>query len=479
MSYRPRFRRRVRRTASASAAPPTAPATLGVLLAAALGPAGPVAAGEPLFVLTGTDGAQTVAVSGSNLLDLTEDAIEAQDAFATFDGSDFNASLRYAGVDNAVNFSINGDQTAATLRFPGTGFERTFTAADGDDLEDEIREFIETDGGAAFAEFLEDLNRRSVLAVTDGNPFSSTALVTESLFDAYGLNASGGRFGPDRPVGGYGATPRDPGSRDPAPGDDAPYVIDHHPGVGAHGTDAPDNTTRSGRERFWFALNPNYAEIEAGPFDGVSAGIALNSGVWFTDHVALSVGSSLRVNSFEDTESFHSSFNVALPIRPVDTGAFALQVTPFFVTGLGGSVDAAAGGAFFGYGGTLGASLMLGDRVRLDGGVQYVQFEDQDLEFEEFDFDTELDQSTLTAGGRVTLFLDGPDGHWFVDGGVTWVDYLEDAAVGDWLRPEVGVGWRWGVDSRMRFAYRGLIADGPDGEDVEADGITANIVLTF
>lgn len=60
----------------------------------------------------------------------------------------------------------NGAQV--TLRIPSTGFSRVFTGTTASDVEDQIEDFLKSDGAKAFAQFLEEVNGRSPLAVIDG-----------------------------------------------------------------------------------------------------------------------------------------------------------------------------------------------------------------------------------------------------------------------------------------------------------------------
>ncbi len=447
--------------------------TAGLL--AATGFCAPWAAAQDLFSVTATGGGSTVTASDENLLDLLEDAIETQGAFNPLVGSDITAVLRYADVENAIVVTLNAAETQATLSFPGTGFSQVFNGSDADDLENEIERFIEEDGGQAFAEFLADLNQRSLLAVLDGNPFSTTALTNEHLFDLYGLGLSGPRLGAG-PLGGGGGGS---GSEQPL---DAGYVVYDYDGARTE-VDQDTGTYTTNYEQAWFSVTPRISSLDAAGFDGVSASLGLAAGWWFTDWIGISVGGDVSTNDFDGTTTFHSSFHLALPIQPIDTFdeqgfGFALGVTPFVLSGVGGSVEAAAGGAFNGYGGALNATVGLG-HVQFRGAAQIIEFNDQDLDFGDFEFETELNQSAVTVGGNLRVYLDGPNGHWWVDGGLTYVEYLDDAAVSDWLRPEVGVGWRWGGNSRVRVAYRDLIAEADDGRDFDATSITANVVFSY
>src|SRR5688572_17143762 len=98
-------------------------------------------AAEP-FSLTASGGGTTVTATGDNLVDLAGNLIDAEDQFAALENENISGSLRYGGLNDAVLFSRNAAGTSATLTIPSTGFSRTFTAANEDELEDEITDFF-------------------------------------------------------------------------------------------------------------------------------------------------------------------------------------------------------------------------------------------------------------------------------------------------------------------------------------------------
>lgn len=89
-----------------------------------------------------------------------------------------DAALDYAGVANAITFSQTpdlGSGTRATFVIPIIDFTRTFVGASRDEVEDQIEEFLKTEGADVYRRFLEAMNRSSPFAVSDGNPTSTTA----------------------------------------------------------------------------------------------------------------------------------------------------------------------------------------------------------------------------------------------------------------------------------------------------------------
>lgn len=441
---------------------PLAPASITAVL---VGLGCPVhATADDLFSITAVgNGVNTVVATDSNVLDLSESAIETFGDFSSLSGQNVVATLNYAGVADTARFTINAAGTAATLEFPLTGFSRNFAGTDADDLADQIEDFIQEDGADVYAEVLEQINQQSVAAVLDGNPFATTAIGARHTFDLYGLGTSGPQWAnPNR----------------------MSYTFE----------DEYDDGTPS--MVGWYEITPTLGGVEAGPFDGFVGGVDVAGGLFVNEWLGFAAGGTFKYLQVEGTDIGHAVGHFAVPIRliPVsrwggadrdpetDTeisggggNSFGWQLTPFATLGTGGSLDAAAGGSFVGVGVASNVHLGFGDRVILNWGTQIVTYEGVDATYSDFEFETELDQSLASTGLLATVFLDGPDGNVFVDGGVSYFAFLDDAAVDYWVSPEVGVGWRLERDSRLRTSYRPSFGN----NDYEAHSVNFNIVFAF
>lgn len=415
---------------------------------------------DDLFSITAVgNGANTVTVTGSDVLDLAESAIETSNGFTSLSGQNVVSTLNYGGVTNAAQITVNPGGTSATLSFPITGFSRTFNAANTDDLADDIEDFLLEDGSDAYADFLRAIRERSVAAVLDGNPGATTARLARHTFDLYGLGVNGPTW----------ANPN-------------------------HFTYAADEY--SSGNFGWFEISPTYERVEAGSFEGDVAAINAAGGIYFSETLGISAGGSFAYNELEGTDIFHSSFHFALnwavvPLTDWDenpedawTNSIGWQISPFVHSGVGASADAAAGGAFFGAGVASNVHLGFHDKVIINWGTQILFAEGLDLEFEsddddfdddDFEFDTDLSQGIVSTGIVVTTFLDRPDGNLFLDGGLSYFFFTGDAAVDYWISPEVGLGWRFGRDSRLRLTYRPIFGNA----DYEAHTAGINLVFAF
>ncbi|HEX8911484.1 MAG TPA: hypothetical protein VF796_03920 [Humisphaera sp.] len=391
-----------------------------VLAAVAALSAGRAAVAEPFAVNVDVpSGPNALRVSGSSLGDLANNLVKTQGQFSTLGNTPFDASVRYGGLNDAVLYSQNATGTQATVTIPTTGFSRTFTAANQSDLRDQIRDFLRTDGSDEYARFLRSINERTQIGVTDGNPLATTALLSDMAYDEFGLHR--------RPF------------FDPA---DTERVA-----AGLH------------------------VDLKGGVFDtGDSSGsgwfgsATVTSGFRLGDRVGLRLGGLFSYRDLDGGSTYHAGTMVGLPVSiiPMSGGngtgnsGVSWEVTPAFLAGASGSLDQAAGGTFLG--GSVTSSLSLRAAPFTFAVANQVSFlEGYPIDVGDYDFDTDLSQQILKNGIKVSYDL-GPGA--FLDGGVTYTNFLKDAAVSSYWTPTVGVGLRFGPDSGLRVAYEGHFGDG-------------------
>ena len=144
-----------------------------------------------LFTITATSTggapAGTVSVGGKSVVDLVDNLINASGSFSGFGASDYTAGLNYAGVANAITFTNNIAGTSARLRIPSTSFERQFTGGNRQQVEQQIEDFLKSEGSAELAKFMKVMAAQSLVTITDGNPNASTARSASEAFQNYGM----------------------------------------------------------------------------------------------------------------------------------------------------------------------------------------------------------------------------------------------------------------------------------------------------
>ena len=398
-------------------------------LLVALVTSSPLARAAEPFSLTASGGGTTVTATGDNIVGLAGNLIDAEDQFAALENENISGTLRYGGLNNAVLFSRNAAGTNATLTIPSTGFSRTFSAANEDELEDEIRDFFEQEGADAYADFLAEINKQTSLGVNDGNPLATTALLADMSFYRFGF-----------------ITRR--------PGDTSiplPTGLDLRVSGGVSDADAGNDDDEE--------------------LSGSFASLGLGASFRFGDRVALTWANTFRYREVEGAAIYQYGTNLALPIAliPGNEGGLSWRIAPAFVGGFGGSWDLAAGGILVG--GQITNSVSLhGGGWTLTMGNQIGIYEGVPIDVSDFRFETETSQVIVKNGLQIVRDL-GDNA--FIDAGVAYTNLLDDAFVEDYFSPSVGVGVRLG-GSVLRIGYHGDIAD-----VFTSHGANASLVFSY
>jgi len=191
----------------------------------------------------------------------------------------------------------------------------------------------------------------------------------------------------------------------------------------------------------------------------------------FGDRVALTWANGFRYRDVEGASIYNYGTTLALPIAliPGSDGGISWRITPAFVGGFGGSWDMAAGGVLIGGQITNSLSLHAGGWT-ITMGNQLGYFNGLPIEFSDFDFETDVDQTILKNGIQIVRDLGNSA---FVDVGVAYTNLLNDAFVDNYISPGVGVGFRLG-GSVLRIGYHGDFAD-----NFTSHGANASLVFSY
>lgn len=433
-----------------------------------------------------------LSVGASSLPDLVEDLLDRRGQFAIFDGEAFAATLRFAGVDDAIQFTLNADGTRATVQFIGRDEPPlVFDAADGRDVEDQVVDFLKKDGSATVADFLKAINRRSLVGVTDGNPQSTTAQMATYKYNRFGKHQDLTRL--ERRI--MRGEILQPGAA-PTPG--AFAVIG---GRQDQGTQAVGGSTTFEQEedingRMQTEGPPVGAAhvqwFEPGTDRGLRVRFDAQGGISDADglgstFVNLSGSFEYRLNRFvgvaasfpisyydvEGADVFTAGAHLDVPIRLVqqdDGKGFTFQVAPGALIAGSGSYDMISGGLFWGFGATALASYEMDDWL-FSGAVSYTHFESISIKIDEFKFDPDLTQDFVRVGAKATYSL-GDNAYVFA--GLSYSDFLKDAAIDNYFSPTAGFGLRAGGGLNVRLAY-----EGDFGSNYEAHKIQLGVQLPF
>jgi hypothetical protein len=360
------------------------------------------------FSLNATgSGGTNVNVTGSNVINLTDNLINQHPQFTGLAGQSVNASLSYGGVPNAIVFTENPSQTQATLSFPSTGFTQTFNGTSGADLQQQIKDFFKKNGLGAYAQFLGQMDKQSPLAAIDGNPLSSTAFIATDAFNNFGL--------------------------------DAP-IADASGSGGGLKVDGAGGASR------------------AANIDGNFFSLSLDNSVQFTDLVGLATATGFQYTDIGGSAAYTLAEEVGLPLTLVRSNqGLNWQVTPWGFAGISASYDRAAGTLLVGGGGTSSVVYRMGDtQLTLADQISYGT--NVDVTTDGYDFNVPVRQWILKNGGRMRYAPAGQS--LFVDAGITYTQFLRDAAVKTYWTPSAGVGIMFSGKAGLRISYEGDFATG-------------------
>jgi len=339
---------------------------------------------QDLFDVTATGGGITRTVSGSSVVDLISSAVNARDTFSVFEGNAFSANLNYAGVPSAIQFTTNANGTSATLSIPSSNFTRTFNGTSRADTEQQLEDFLKTDASGVITDFYKAINSQSLVAVTDGNPRSATAMAASDTFQLYGVMIA--RTNEERQkqkeaggISGFGAV-------------------------------------------------FSYASFTANGIHGTAYSLPTNIPFRLTQRVGLNLEVPLTYEKVGGAKVYGSGVIGGVPIqirRASTANPWSWQITPFAgVTG-SASKEMAAGGLLSIFG---GASVVSRDlrRVTISMGNMISTHSGIPLSVSDFHFDPGVRQTILKNGGRVDVPLGQ---RWIADGSFVHTNFTHDAAL--------------------------------------------------
>jgi hypothetical protein len=387
-----------------------------VLVCAALFPS--VAGASQLFDVnaqTTSGSPQTLNVGSGNLPNLVKNLITNTDQFESLNNQDVSATLRYAGINNAILITKNSSDTSATVRIPSIGLTRTFNAANADDLKNQIIDYIKKNGASEYGRFLRVVNQNSDVGVTDGNPLATTSMLADHQYFTFGLEP-------------------------------APFPVD-----------APGKLDSAVAPTLRFNFRGGVANTNAG--SGYFLNGAFDVDFRFSNRVGLVFSSPLMYRNFQGANIYETGSQAALPIAILPARgdrSLSWTVTPSGSLGAAGSLELASGGTFAGGGVTSSLSYQL-DTFTFTLADHYSYFHGYPIHFGDYHFNTDLEQQVLKNGLKVTKSFGQT---LYLDGNITYTNFLDHAAIRNYLTPGAGIGVRFGTGAGLRVGYAADLASG-------------------
>ena len=376
----------------------------------------------------------TIQEADHNLIDITTDLILNQGAFSPLFGQDYVATLDYAGAAQAITFDQNAAGTTLTITF-ATGFSIVLNGTDRADLQRQFEDFIKDGGAQEYARLLKLINTISTLGVTDGNPNATTALMHRGSFYRYGFLMPGSSQGRLEKPGLEGWVRQ---QEDAVPGG-------------------------------WvFGYRPHYTHIRADDGRGNMAGFDFTAGTPLNDNAGFSIGLSAHYVNYEGSRVLHATAEVAMPLAlivPTEERPVLWELTPYAQMSVGASADLLNGAILPGVGVVSGFHFESGDWL-ISIANQIGHSDSLEIEFEDGEYDPEISQQLLSNAIRGTAALS--EDSWFFLG-IGHHEFLNKAAVKNWVSPEAGFQWANGLQS-FSLHYRA---------DVDGDYRAHNISIGF
>jgi hypothetical protein len=359
------------------------------------------------FTLDATSAGSTLTASGASLPDLIDNAYNTKNDFASLAGQSFTARLRYGSITDAATFSRNAAGTSATITVPSEHFTKTFTAANSDDLEKQIRDFFVKNSSEIYSKFLRYVNEQSTLGISDGNPLATTALMADTGFYRFGLA--------------------------PSYSDDAVAIA---PGFRVYGSGGFADTREA---------------------DGATASLGFAITLLSTDRIGLITANTFRYRDAGGADVYEGVSTWGLPIQIIEPShptGLSWQITPTFAAGVGGSWDLAAGGVPIGGQITSSLGYRFGGDWTLVMANQWGYYGGLPVHIGDFESETDVDQQIVKNGVEVIKTFDAL----ILEVGVAYTRFLRAAAVRDYVSPSAGVGLRFSDNSGVRLGYQGDFA---------------------
>src|SRR5687768_1670696 len=106
-----------------------------------------------------TDNLPQVVLSSSesNFFDFFDSILNARGPFQALTGRAYNGNMAFLGVQNAIQFDSNTAGTAVNITLAPIGFNRTFTGASRQAVDDAVEDFFKSDGAQVIADFLREI----------------------------------------------------------------------------------------------------------------------------------------------------------------------------------------------------------------------------------------------------------------------------------------------------------------------------------
>lgn len=379
-------------------------------------------ANEPIAIFAASGGMPPIelTVSSQNITSLVEQVTERQNEFIAFAGLDFAASFTYLGVPNTILFDFSANGLSAVVTIPSANFQRTFTALDPEELSELLQDFLKSEGTDELSKLRKFVNTVSPSGISDGNPFSTTALLSANWGETFSTWQS------------------------------------------------------TAEQRGQFQLSYAQASYEAGDFTGSLQRGALNTGYQISDSLGLLMTLPFNYQLIENSELFGVGAGFALPytlVKADQERPYSWIIAPYFGGMFRISEDLASGGAVFDYGLHTRFSYHFSQVLIITTLVQYEDFLGLPLTIEEYELDSDIEQQLLTLGLELDYRLIES---LRLKAHIHSMHYQQAAAVDNWLQSGLKLNYTPFKNQQIGIGYQRI-----EASNFNADNFTANFLIRF
>ena len=362
---------------------------------------------DPFNVVVTSGTLPALSVGYSNFPDLLNDVLNTHGGFAPYANTDFSASVMFLGIPNAVMASSNPTGTQVQLQIPGINFTQLFTGPTRSDVEQQIKDFFLKNGSGIAGNFLSYVARQSAVAVTDGNPSSSTALMANTSFLSAGFT----------------------------PADEMTATA----------------TTATQANLSGLGIGFNSGRFTANGITGTFNDIAIPFKFALTDRVSLSGGIPIDLLTVEGAKIYGVGLNLGLPVRILimdKENPMNWRLTPLVGISARGSQDLAGGGLIWMAGLNNSVDYRVSHKLIVCVVNQITTHHGLDVKYSSYEFNPHVDQLMLKNRLRfVTPFTARTTGDFFV----IETNFLKEAAVKNFTTYGASISYR--ITPKMNLAF--------------------------
>jgi hypothetical protein len=328
------------------------------------------------------------------------------------------AVLNYPGHPNAItlNFVVTPGisntvgSSVVTLSIPGSGITRTFTNSTTTNLTASVNQVVK----AATLPRLQPqaVAAASLVAINDGTPHSSTALLATRIYDQFGIEESQTREEKESPA--------------------------------------------QEERKFGLAIAPEAGWINASGFHGSAWRLPIDTGMKLSRRVDLRFDITPAYLEIEESSVYQLAMSLALPVKIIFRTRdcpWMWRVTPSFGSTGAWSKDLNTGGWVI----EEGLTSLAGYDFKcftLSMGNQISLFQSTPLSLGGYDFDPSVTQQILKNG----LDLNVPLGRrWVAELYGIQTHFIRQAAIGDYFTVGTGVSYRFPPNVHNFLAKNGRI----------------------